>query len=214
MSGVKLYPQIEEDKATPVDNFRLAHITEEIKFLERELALYSKCRRRYSFAYSALFYVNTASTIVSTGCSISSLGLFTSGIGSLFAIPLLGVGLGSGVISAGVGIASKKVLVKVRKHEAIAALASAKLSSIKLTVSKALEDGQISDSEFQKVQTDIEDYKMQKRQIQSKTLEGQVADTEKIKHHFLEEGRKLGIQETLAKLTESVRVNTKRSLVV
>ena len=49
MSGVQLYPQLEEDKATPVDNFRLAHITEEIKFLERELSLYSKCRRRYSF---------------------------------------------------------------------------------------------------------------------------------------------------------------------
>ena len=119
MSGVKLYPQLEEDKATPVDIFRLAHITEEIKFLEREVALYSKCRRRYSFCYNALFYVNTASTIVSAACSVSSLGLFTSGIGSIAAIPLLGVGLGSGVISTGVGIASKKILVKVRKHEAM-----------------------------------------------------------------------------------------------
>ena len=97
------------------------------------------------------------------------MSLFTSGIGSLPAIPLLGVGLGAGVISTGVGIASKNVLVKVKKHEAIVALASAKLSSIKQTVSKALEDGQISDSEFQKVQTDVEDYKVQKRQIQTKT---------------------------------------------
>ena len=214
MSGVKLYPQIEEDKATPVDNFRLAHITEEIRFLERELALYSKCRRRYSFAYSSLFYVNTASTIVSTGCSISSLGLFTSGIGSLFAIPLLGVGLGAGVISAGVGIASKKVLLKVQKHESITALVSAKLSSLKMIVSKALEDKQISDEEFKRVQDDIENYKMLKRQIQNKTLEGQVLNMEKVKHDFLEQGRKLGIEEILGKLTESVKANTKRSLVV
>ena len=196
----------------PVDTFRLAHVEEETKFLERELALYSKCRRRYSFCYNSLHYINTASTIVSSSCTVTSLGLFTSGVGSMAAIPLLGIGLTSGVISTGVSIASKKILVKVRKHGAIAALASAKLSSIKLTVSKALEDGQISDSEFQKVQTDIEDYKMQKRQIQTKTLEGQGIDTEKIKNHFLEEGRKLGIEETIAKLTESMKVNTKRSL--
>ena len=143
MAGAKLYPQIEEDKATPVDTFRLAHIVEEIKFLERELALYSKCKRRYTFCYNALYYVNTASTVVSSSCTVTSLGLFTNGIGSIAAIPLLGVGLGSGVISTGVGITSKNVLVKVKNHEATAALASAKLSSIKLTVSKALEDGQI-----------------------------------------------------------------------
>ena len=115
MTGDILYPQIEEDKATPVNNFQLAHITEEMRFLERELALYSKCRRRYSFCYSALFYVNTASTIVSAACSVSSLGLFTSGIGTIAAIPLLGLGLGSGVISTSVGIASKGVLVKIKK---------------------------------------------------------------------------------------------------
>ena len=213
MSNVKLYPQIEEDKATPVDNFRLAHITEEIKFIERELAVYSKCRRRYSFAYNALYYVNTASTMVSSSCTVTSLGLFTSGIGSIAAIPLLGVGLGSGVISTGVGIASKKVLLKVQKHESITALVSAKLGSLKMIVSKALEDKQISDEEFKRVQDDIENYKMLKRQIQNKTLEGQVVNTEKIKQDFLEQGRKLGIEETLAKLTESVKANTKRSLV-
>ena len=214
MTSVKLYLQLQEDKATPLDTFWLAHITEEIKFLESELAVYSKCRRRYSFCYSALFYVNTSSSIVSTGCSVSSLGLFTSGIGSFLAIPLLGVGLGAGVISAGVGIASRKVLLKVQKHEAITALVSAKLSSLKMIVSKALEDKQISDEEFKRVQDDIENYKMLKRQIQNKTLEGQVVDTEKIKQDFLEQGRKLGIEEILGKLAVSVKANTKRSLVV
>ena len=33
---------------------------------------------------------------------------------------------------------------------------------------------------------------MQKRQIQTKTLEGQVVNTEKIKQQFLEEGKKTG----------------------
>ena len=84
---------------------------------------------------------------------------------------------------------------------------------MKLTVREALEDGQISDSEFQKVQTDVEDYKMQKRQIQTKTLDEEALNAQKIKDHFLEEGRKLEIGETFAKLTESVKVNTKRSLV-
>jgi len=65
-----------------------------------------------------------------------------------------------------------------------------------------------------KKKDDIENYKMLKRQIQNKTLEGQVLNMEKVKHDFLDEGRKLGVQETLAKLTESVKVNTKRSLVV
>ena len=147
--------------------------------MENELSVYSKCRKRYSFCYNAFYYINTASSIISAACSVSSLGLFTSGIGSLPAIPLLCVGLGAGVISTGVGIASNKILVKVKKHEVISSLASAKLSSIKITVSKALEDGQISDSEFQKVQTDVEDYKMQKRQIQTKTLDEQAVNAQK-----------------------------------
>ena len=48
-----------------------------------------------------------------------------------------------------------------------------------MIVSKALEDKQISDEEFKRVQDDTENYKMLKRQIQNKTLEGQVVNTKK-----------------------------------
>ena len=94
---------------------------------------------------------------------------------------------------------TKKILLKLKKHEAISALASAKLNSVKLIVSKAIEDGKITDEEFSRFQQDVEDYKSQKNIIQKSTLKKQTNDdVEKLKQRFLEE-----MKGTLEKLTET-----------
>ena len=201
MANVKLYPQLAEDGSA----FRLAHITEGMRFLEEELANYTRCKKRYNFCYNTLFYIHTGSTVVSAGCSISSIGLFATGAGALFSIPLIGVGLGSELFAVGVSFANKKILLKLKKHEAIAALVSAKLNSVKLIISKAIDDGKISDEEFVRIRQDIDDYKAQKRQIQSMTRENQsIEEVEKIEQIFLDE-----MKGTLQKLTETNKSSSK-----
>ena len=91
------------------------------------------------------------------------------------------------------------VFFKQQKHISLTALACSKLASLKILISKALEDSKISDSEFKQIQTDFEDYKIQKQAIQNK-MKTQTTDIEKIKNDFLEEGKKLGMEEASKKL--------------
>ena len=143
--------------------------------------------------------MNTSSAIVSAGCSVTGLVLFASGPGAIVSLPLMGVGLAGELLATGLGIVNKKLLLKLKKHEAITALASAKLNSVKLIVSKAIEDGKISDEEFSRFLQDIDDFKSQKQRIQNTSHKKQTIDeVEKLKQHFLNE-----MKETFQKLTDT-----------
>ena len=197
MSNIKLYPQVPEDG--PSSSFRLAHITNGMKFLEEQEANYTRCKRKYNLCYNTLFSINTGCVVTSAGCSVAGLALLASGPGAIVSLPLMGVGLAGELFATGLGFVNKKILLKLKKHEAITALASAKLNSVKLIVSKAIEDGKISDEEFSIFQKDIDDFKLQKQRIQNVSHEKQTTDdVEKLKQHFLNE-----MKETLQRMTET-----------
>jgi len=203
MTSMKLYPQVGDEGPS---SFRLTHMSEGIKFLEEQVANYTRCKRKYNFCYNTLYYMTTGSVTVSAGCSVSGLVLLASGPGAIVSLPLMGVGLASELFAAGLGIINKKILLKLKKHGAISALASAKLNSLKLIFSKSIEDGKISDEEFSRFQQDIEDYKSQKNIIQKSTLKKQtIEDVEKLKQRFLEE-----MKGTFEKLTETANKSPSR----
>ena len=197
--SVKLYPQVGEEGPSSLSMFRLAHMTEGMKFLEQEVANYTRCKRKYNFCYNTLFYNNTSCTIVSAGCSVSGLTLLAAGPGAIVSLPLMGVGLVGELFATGLGIANKKIFLKLKKHEAITALASAKLNSVKLIVSNAIDDGKISDEEFSRFLKDIVDFKLQKQRIENTSHKKQTTeDVEKLKQHFKNE-----MKETLQKLADT-----------
>ena len=189
MASVKLFPQLAAAlREEGPSNFRLTQMEEGLKFLEQEVANYTKCKKKYNFCYNTLFFMNTSSAILAAGCSVSGLVLLTSGPGAIVSLPLMGVGLAGELFAAGLSIANKNILLKLKKHEAITAVASAKLNSAKLIVSQAIDDRKISDEEFSRFLKDIEDFKLQKQSIQNATQEKQTTvDVGKLKQHFSNE---------------------------
>ena len=66
---------------------------------------------------------------------------------------------------------SKKLSLKAQKHEKITVIAEAKLNSIRDHVSKALDDGKISDQEFSLILAELKNFQEMKNKIVSETRE-------------------------------------------
>jgi hypothetical protein len=189
-------PIINEDTTV---NFRLHHITKIQKDLQDELSNYSRCRRRYNSAFNTLSNVHSVVSFGTIATSATGLGLIASGIGAIAGIVLEGVSVGFGLGSLVSDIFLKKINKKLQKHTAISQLANSKITSIQKLISTALEDGNISDSEFKQIIDNYENYQTQKQSIQSK-MKNNSTNINQLKNHFLEEGKKLGMEEASKKL--------------
>ena len=206
----KIYPKIVNanlveniplEPTAPIlpENFRLQHITKIQKDLQDELNNYSRCRRRYNSAFNTVSNIHSVVSFGTIVTSSTGLGLVVSGIGSPIGIALGGIGITCGIGSLFSDFILKKINKKLQKHIAISQLANSKITSIQKLISTALEDGNISDSDFKKITDDYENYQSQKQGIQSK-MRAEREDINSIKKRFLEEGKKLGMEETTKKL--------------
>ena len=76
-------------------------------------------------------------------------------------------------------VVSRHCAVKAAKHEAVRVLAASKLNSVHSHISKALEDCQISDSEYKLVLDEVEKYRTMKEELRCKSAAvGNVVDEE------------------------------------
>ena len=186
------------------DNFRLQHITKIQKDLQDELNNYSRCRRRYNSAFNTISNIHSTVSFGTIATSSTGLGLIISGIGAPAGIALAAVSVGCGLGSLASDFLLKRVNKKLQKHTAISQLANSKITSIQKLISTALEDGNISDSDFKKITDDYENYQSQKQGIQSKMMTNPT-DINSIKTRFLEEGKKLGMEEANKKLADLLK---------
>ena len=171
-----------------VKMFRLTCITQMQHELEQDLAKYSKTKRRYSSAFNTLAYINAGSTTVAGVSAATGVGLLATGVGTPLALPFGVVSLCLELCSLVFSCANKKIKTKLQKHTAIAQLVTAKLSSFRLIISKALTDSNITDDEFNRLQADYDDYKRQKwdQQKRSITAFSQPQDVKAINKECLE----------------------------
>ena len=118
----------------------------------------------------------------STLLSSASLASALSIVGLPAAIPLGGVGGAFAAASSGLIIASKKLDSKIKKQQEIVTLAIAKRDTVYRLHSKALADNKISDSEFQLIMTEFQQYNVLKEAVRAKlTRKTSQPDIEKIK---------------------------------
>lgn len=209
MTTKVLYPALDSLEPTaPVDldtqPFRLQEIRTIRTELESDLQTYNRCRRRYSSAYSGINYVTNGLSFLNVVEASASVGFLASGFGLPVSIGLSTCAGVSSVLTIFTNFIAKKICVKLEKHDQISALVMAKLTSIKLIVSKALEDSQISEREFVLVQRDFEEYKKLKREIQLKNRDTKTIDVEQIKKKLIEQGKKIGRKEQMQKLQNTL----------
>ena len=93
-----------------------------------------------------------------------------TGVGVIASVPLGFTAVASGVLSIVSAAVSKILLKKVEKHQQIKLIAAAKLSSVNGLVSRALQDGHISNEEFQIILQEMESYRDRKSQLRNRTI--------------------------------------------
>ena len=141
-----------------------------------------------------------ASTVM-TG--VITIAAFPSGVGLHVSIALSRTSL---LLSPATAITQKSFkifTVKQEKHNAIKLLAQTKLDSISKIISQAMEDGDISPTEFHKVLQEVEKYHRLKVDIRNQAKAKVKEITKEQREEILEQGRKEGKEDFLRKITNS-----------
>ena len=201
-SAPPMYPNLDEVQHVPQiqqaedegKTFRLKRISDIREFLEKELETRGRySRRRYKSIYNTAIYVNAGAGITSVASGVAAATALATGIGVIASIPLGFTAVATGVlgvISTGI---SKLMLKKVEKHQQIKLIAAAKLSSVNGLVSRALQDGSISNEEYQIILQEMESYRDHKSQIRNRTI-GEIRElTVDKENEIREESFKKGI---------------------
>ena len=117
---------------------------------------------------------NTITGIVDTGLVTStiitgeiSIAAFASGVGLPVVIALIGTSLLLSLAAAITRKSFKIFTVKQEKHDAIKLLAQSKLDRIANIILQAMQDGDISPTEFHKVLQEVEKYRRLKADIRN-----------------------------------------------
>ena len=92
---------------------------------------------------------------------------------------------------------------KLKKHDKITVLAQTKLYSVHDTVSKAINDGHIDPTEFQRIIQEKQRYLILKQQIRQKTKKITQSINEEQRQTILNQGRKEGQNEIIKKLVSN-----------
>ena len=127
------------------------------------------------------------STVITGGISIAA---FASGVGLPVGIALSGTSLLLSLATAITRKSFKIFTVKQEKHDVIKLLAQSKLDSITNIISQAMQDGDISPTEFHKVLQEVEKYRKLKADIRNQAKAKVKEITKGQWEEILEQGRK------------------------
>ena len=192
-SAPPLYPSLPED-------FRLKKICDCQKELENEISHYRHTGKKYKRAKSIANAFATFTGILTVVLSTSGLATSLSGIGVVVGAPLAGITGLMGIASTAVGVGSGRLSEKITKHEKTVSLAKSKHLSISRLVSKALNDGSISDAEFKMILSEVENYYYLKDQIRRKVRIENESSGEKVDVEALKEEIKKIYEQKLGSL--------------
>ena len=122
--------------------------------------------------------MDTVSTAITLGGGAGGVALLSTVIAAPAVIAIEGVALFTGFLSIIGKYSVKKSTSKAEKHEKIKTIASAKLDTIALYISKALSDNKVTDEEFWLILEELEKYKVMKEEVGSKTKKKIAIETE------------------------------------
>ena len=183
-----LYPRL--PTAPPIDDqgqgYRLQKIKEIQAFLEKEVTNRDALSKKYFRMARIVDNVDTDLIAKTLGGGAGCVALLTTIVAALIVVAIEGVSLFTGLLSIKGKYDVKKTTSKAEKHEKIKMIASTKLNTIALHISKALSDNKVTDEEFQMILEELEKYKVMKEEVRSKTRKKMATETEE---SLIERGR-------------------------
>ena len=209
-----LYPELPEatEQVDQGVQFRLNKISEIRDFLENEVDQRDKLRRKYKTVWNVCYNTAQVSGVVALGSGGGAVGTMATGIGAVISIPLGGVAIGGISILSGVCVAlGKAMMKKVEKHESVKRTAESSLNTVNDLVSRALEDGIVSNEDFHHILREMENYRGHKAGIKHRTRADLIELTSEREAQIraeaeqagLEKGKKEAIQNLLSTVTSS-----------
>ena len=163
-----IYPELPTEDG---QNYRLQKISEIEKQLIKERDARKALYKKYKRGINITDGVDT--TLISAGVIMAGVGLTVP-----LMLPLEIIAIVCGCMGVCVKLVRRKLMSKTQKHYEIKTLGESKLNSIKDLISKALQDGQISESEFKMVLNEMEKYSELKQEIKT-TKNIEITDEEK-----------------------------------
>ena len=127
------------------------------------------------------------STVITGGISVAA---FASGVGLPVGIALSGTSLVLSLATVITRKSTRTFTVEQEKQDSIKLLAQSKLDSIANIISQAMQDGDISHTEFHKVLQEQENYRKLKAEIRNQTKAKVKQITKEQREELLEQGRK------------------------
>ena len=140
------------------------------------------------------------STVISGGISIAA---FASSTGLPIGIASSGPSLLLSVATVITRKSFKTFTIKQEKHDSIKLLAQSKLDSIAKIILQAMQDRDISPTEFHKVLQEVEKYCKLKADIRNQAKAKVKQITNKQREKLLEQGRKEGKEDFLQKIAKT-----------
>ena len=163
----KIYPDLNPTAPQKPQSNRLNELSEIEAYFLSEIEVREQIAKKMK-------RFNTITGIVDTGLITStvitgeiSIAAFASGVGLSVGIALSGTSLLLSLATAITQKFFKTFTVKQEKHDAIKLLAQSKLDSITNIIAQAMQDGDISPTEFQKVLQEVKKYRKLKADIRN-----------------------------------------------
>ena len=171
-----LYPELPIEDG---QNYRLQKISEIERTLINERDMRKSLYKKYKRSINITDGVDTG--LISASVIMAGVGLTVP-----LMLPLEIIAIVCGCMGVCVKLVRRKLMSKTQKHYEIKTLGESKLNSIKDLISKALQDGEISEGEFKMVLNEMEKYSELKQEIKT-TKNIEITDEEKKK--LIEQGR-------------------------
>ena len=188
--------------------YRLAKVSEIEAYFLDEIDTREKLAKKIKRFIPITTVLDTSlitTTSITGGISIT---VIASGIASPVGISLSATSL---LLSLATTITRKTISIfnsKEKKYDDIRLFAQSKLDSIIETISQAIQDENVSPTEFHKILQETENYRKLKADIRKRAKTKQAKLSKEQREEILEQGRKEGREDFLRKIANTSGINT------
>ena len=200
----QIYPDLPQGEDQGVQ-FRLSKISEIRDSLEKEVDQRDQLRRKYKTVWNVFYNTAQVAGLVAVGSGTGAVGTLATGVGAFVSIPLGGIAIFGGVLSGACVALGKATMKKVEKHESVKRTAESSLNTVNDLVSRALEDGVVSNEDFHHILREMENYRGHKAGIKHRTRADLIELTTDREREIRTEAEQAGLERGKKEALESLR---------
>ena len=165
-----LYPDLpKKDPSAPAQTYRVQDVARWRDMLTQELERRQDLYQKYKRAINWVEGIETTLIVGSVGLGVGGAGFLSTVVASPVGLGLEICALVFACCSVGSKVGGRILRTKARKHDLLQTLAQTKLLDIGVHVSKALVDGEISDSEYNYVASVVQSYIKERDEIRAES---------------------------------------------